>query len=626
MSTKSLSTNVRLVLSAVLVLVVAACATHAGDSTGRSETDLTGSVTLLVSMSPSRASPQPLQGSSLSGSVYIFTSDSSGTVNPTGIEQVSYWLDDTAMSGSPTHTEQLTPYDFVGTADDGSAEAWDTGSVADGTHTITEAVTATSGSVQTFTATFTLGTGGSGFTLLVSTSSSRSSPVSLSKATLSRSAYIFTSDATQSPNPAGIRQVRYWLDDTTMSGTPTHVESFTPYDFAGTAGDGSAQAWITSSVANGPHTITQSVTPSSGSAQSSTAAFMVENGTDGGIDSGDADGHTGGSGTCSPTAAGPGGAGAANVPGSNVPAFPKLASPYKVTGLDTSGKADVGAIIQAAMSAHSEIIIPGSGSFGTPYQYNVATQVNVPDGVIVECETGAEFLDATPCEGNMAGLFLWSGTASVAGAGMYGCMFRGTAANIAVPTSYNHSFIRLDSAHNYTILGNYTTNSCGDADIRLDGPENSASDHGSTGNLVAFNDTENAENGIALINAWNNTVTCNTAFNGGLVDEEPNQSYPQCGDNVYTKNYEALTMTLPDHYAVGFSVGGNGTSCPSGSGVCATDIVTDNVFNAGGFSSMGVDCECNTAGNACDNSSFGGQWSGNILVGGTKCSCGSACE
>ena len=49
----------------------------------------------------------------------------------------------------------------------------------------------------------------------------------------------------------------------------------------------------------------------------------------------------------------------------------------------------------------------------------------------------------------------------------------------------------------------YESNSCGDADIRLDGPESSASDHGSTNNLIAFNDMENAENGIALINAWN---------------------------------------------------------------------------------------------------------------------------
>jgi hypothetical protein len=336
---------------------------------------------------------------------------------------------------------------------------------------------------------------------------------------------------------------------------------------------------------------------------------------------------TGGSGVCAPTAAGPGGAGAASIQGSNVPAFPTLTHPFTVSGLDSSGGADVGSLIQQAVNAHSEIIIPGSGSFGSPSRYNVKTVVNVPAGVIIECEPGAQFLDSTACTDSMPALFEWSGeTASVAGAGMYGCMFRGTAANIAVPTSYNHAFIRLQSAKNFTIEGNMTNNSCGDADIRLDGPESSASDHGSTGNLIAFNDTENAENGIAIINGWNDTVKCNTSYNGGLLDEEPNFSYAQCGDNVITKNYMALTMDPPGTYWSGFSVGGNGNSCPAGSGVCATDTVTDNVFNSGGFTAPSrVYCECNAAGDACDNASFGGKWSGNILTGGTSCRCGNAC-
>jgi hypothetical protein len=601
-------------------LLMGACGGHRDSVGATTRSAITSGYTLLLSASPSRSAPTALSGANLSGSAYIFTSDSSNTANPPGIAAVSYWLDDTAMSGAATHVEHFTPFDFVGTADDGTAEAWVTSSLALGTHTITQLVTPTSGAPESYTATFTLGVT-STYTLLVSTSSSRSSPSSLAGSSLSGSAYIFTSNSTRTPDPTGITQVRYWLDDTAMSGTPTHVENVVPYDFVGTADDGSAEAWNAGSLASGTHTITQSVTPTSGAAQSYTATFTVSGG--GSVDAGSG---SGGSGTCAPTASGPGGAGAANIPGSNVPAFPKLSSPYTITGLDTSGSADVGAIIQTALSSHSQIIIPGSGKFGSPYKYNVATQVNVPDGAIIECETGAEFLDATPCEGNMAGLFLWSGTASVTGAGMYGCMFKGTAANIAVPTSYNHSFIRLNSAHSYTILGNYTTNSCGDADIRLDGPENSASDHGSTDNLIAFNDTEYAENGIALINAWNNTITCNTAFNGGMIDEEPNQSYPQCGDNTFTKNYEALTASLPDGYRAGTSIGGNGTSCPNGSGICATDIVTDNVINANGFSNLGLICECNTADDACDNASFGGQWSNNILAGGASCGCGgSAC-
>jgi hypothetical protein len=88
-----------------------------------------------------------------------------------------------------------------------------------------------------------------------------------------------------------------------------------------------------------------------------------------------------------------------------------------------------------------------------------------------------------------------------------------------------------------------------------------------------------------------------------------------------------LPAAPPDEYYLNFSLGGNGTSYPSGPGVCATDTVTNNVINAGGFSpAYSVYCECNTAGTACDNASFGGQWPGNTLTGGAKCTRGDACE
>jgi hypothetical protein len=313
-----------------------------------------------------------------------------------------------------------------------------------------------------------------------------------------------------------------------------------------------------------------------------------------------------GSGTCSPSLSGPGGAGSANISGSQIPAYPKFTDAYTVTGL---GSGDAGPIIQAALNAgHTQIIIPGSGSFGSPTQYKIATQVNVPAGVIIECEEGAQFLDPTACTDSMPGLFVWTNeTASVTGAGMYGCMFKGTAVGSGYATSYNHVFVRIQESHNFTIEGNITTNSCGDADFRLDGSETSASDHGSTGNLIAFNSTNFAENGLAVINAWNNTVKCNY-FNGGGVDEEPNHSFAQVGENTYTLNYTT---------GGGVSIGGNSTSCPPGSGVCAKDFVTKNVFIGPGP----IYCECASDGSACDNKSFGGTWTGN-LISGESCKCG----
>jgi hypothetical protein len=296
--------RVRLVLAAAVAVLMGACGGQASEPTGASGGSVTGAYTLLVSTSSSRGSPVALSGADLNGSAYIFTSDSTGTANPSGIASVSYWLDNTAMNGAATHVEKVTPYDFVGTADDASAEAWLSSSVANGTHTITQAVTPTSGPVQTLTATFTVGPV-STYTLLVSTSPTRGSPSSLSGANLSGSAYIFTGDASKSASPAGISQVSYWLDNKAMTGIATHVEKVTPYDFVGTASDGTAEAWLTSSVSSGTHTLTQAVVPISGATQTLTATFTVGSGSGGTPDAGsgtDAGSGSGGAAPCPSTA------------------------------------------------------------------------------------------------------------------------------------------------------------------------------------------------------------------------------------------------------------------------------------------------------------------------------------
>ena len=85
----------------------------------------------------------------LKGNEFVFTDPG------TGVKTVGFWLDDPTHSGTATHTETTGPYDYVG----GSATAalaWDTTKVADGTHTITQVVTPTTGAVQVLTATFTI--------------------------------------------------------------------------------------------------------------------------------------------------------------------------------------------------------------------------------------------------------------------------------------------------------------------------------------------------------------------------------------------------------------------------------------------------------------------------------------
>jgi hypothetical protein len=71
---------------------------------------------LSVSNSSSHSSAIALNGATLTGNEYVFTSLASGLTNfdPTGIAKVCYWLDNTAMSGTATHCESVVPYDFCG--------------------------------------------------------------------------------------------------------------------------------------------------------------------------------------------------------------------------------------------------------------------------------------------------------------------------------------------------------------------------------------------------------------------------------------------------------------------------------------------------------------------------------
>jgi hypothetical protein len=58
------------------------------------------------------------------------------------------------MSGSPTKVENGAPWDFAGSAADGSALLYDTTRISDGTHTITAAIDFPGGGTRVLTATF----------------------------------------------------------------------------------------------------------------------------------------------------------------------------------------------------------------------------------------------------------------------------------------------------------------------------------------------------------------------------------------------------------------------------------------------------------------------------------------
>jgi mannan endo-1,4-beta-mannosidase len=111
------------------------------------------------------------------------------------------------------------------------------------------------------------------YSLMVSGSPERSSFTALSGATVSGRVYVFMTPA------GGVQRASFWLDNPAASGSPMHVEGSAPIDFAGTATDGKAKPWDTSSVPAGPHSITVVVQTSSGNA-TVTTGFSVGGGDD----------------------------------------------------------------------------------------------------------------------------------------------------------------------------------------------------------------------------------------------------------------------------------------------------------------------------------------------------------
>ncbi|MGH2659736.1 MAG: Kelch repeat-containing protein, partial [Actinomycetota bacterium] len=107
--------------------------------------------------------------------------------------------------------------------------------------------------------------------LLVSTSPDRSSPVALQGRTVAGGIYVFVSPET------GIVRVRFFVDDPAMSGTPYKTEGNAPYDLAGTASNGTALAYNTTQLLDGPHSVTASIELSAGGTEVVTANFTVSN-------------------------------------------------------------------------------------------------------------------------------------------------------------------------------------------------------------------------------------------------------------------------------------------------------------------------------------------------------------
>lgn len=223
--------------------------------------------TLLVSSSPDRSGAFVLSGATLQGSVYAFLETSAS------VTRVEFSLD-----GDFQQTDQAAPYEFAGGA------PWSTTAVEDGAHTITALVVVADGDDFTVSAPFTVANDGepepsvtatpesesasasATGALLVSHTASRGGASALGAEALSGDAFVFLTSASE------LREVRFYLD-----GAFVRTEKLTPYDFGGTASDGSAARWSTARVADGTHVIEAIATTTDGGSFSISASFAVDN-------------------------------------------------------------------------------------------------------------------------------------------------------------------------------------------------------------------------------------------------------------------------------------------------------------------------------------------------------------
>jgi hypothetical protein len=215
---------------------------------------------LEVSASPDRSGFRALSGATLRRLAYIFMDA------PAGTTRVRFWLDDPSRSGPPIRVENLPPFDFAGTAPNGTAQPFDTRGLSNGSHLVTVEVTLPGGRFFETQAVFTVAN--ADHSLLVSQSPNRANPSPLAGETLRGNVYVFVQ-----PDPDATR-VRFWLD-APISQPPTHTENTAPFDFAGTATNGNAAPFDTRPLRRGLHVIRATVDYPGGFAVTVSALFFV---------------------------------------------------------------------------------------------------------------------------------------------------------------------------------------------------------------------------------------------------------------------------------------------------------------------------------------------------------------
>lgn len=160
--------------------------------------------------------------------------------------------------------ENRAPYDLAGTASGGAAQPFYLNSLPPGEHVLYVRVIRQDGSLESLSARVTLGGDSppnSIYSLKVSQLPDRSAPQGLAGSLVFKEAFVFLEPSTDE-TPVEGSSVEFYLDS--LSGSPHRLERRSPFDFAGTAADGSAIGWNPGTVEPGEHIIFARVLTSSG--------------------------------------------------------------------------------------------------------------------------------------------------------------------------------------------------------------------------------------------------------------------------------------------------------------------------------------------------------------------------
>jgi Right handed beta helix region len=105
---------------------------------------------LVLSSNADRSSAVRLDGSTVKGNIFVFVSNSET------IDKVDFYVDRSSRTKAPVLTDTNPPFDFAGTAPDGTALPYDTTKLADGSYSIRAVVTWSGGTTSRNRADFTV--------------------------------------------------------------------------------------------------------------------------------------------------------------------------------------------------------------------------------------------------------------------------------------------------------------------------------------------------------------------------------------------------------------------------------------------------------------------------------------